>query len=72
MAMRIGFGMVISGVMIALGIFVGARLLANPDQPLTGTRMLDGAFALFFIARGALYFWSARQRERARSFRDRE
>lgn len=61
---RLAIGTVVSGVMMALGIFVGARLLVYPDRPLTGTRVLDIAFALFFLARGALYFWTMRRRAR--------
>ena len=61
--MKLGFGAVISGIMIALGLFVAGRLLVR-EQPLTGTVLLDAAFALFFIVRGALYFWTARRRAR--------
>ena len=63
-AARTGIGAVISGVMIALGVFVAGRLLVRPDQPLTGTLLLDIAFAFFFVARGALYFWTMRRRAR--------
>ena len=59
-----GVGAVISGVMIILGLFVAGRLLVRPEQPLTGTVLLDAAFALFFIARGAVYFWTLRLRSR--------
>ena len=62
--MKLGVGAVISGIMIALGLFVAGRLLVRPEQPLTGTVLLDAAFALFFIARGALYFWTVRRRTR--------
>jgi hypothetical protein len=61
---RFAFGAVISAIMIALGLFVGTRLLARPDAPLTGTVLLDAAFALFFVARGAVYFWTMRLRSR--------
>jgi hypothetical protein len=56
--------MIISGVMAALGLFVLGRLVMQPDQPLTGTRVLDLAFGLFFVARGAVYFWTVRRRAR--------
>jgi hypothetical protein len=62
---RFGIGAVISAIMIVLGVFVAARLLVRPHNPLTGTVLLDIAFAMFFIARGALYFWTMRQRARA-------
>ena len=63
-APRFSIGMLISGVMIALGIFVLGRLLMNPAQPLTGTPLRDVAFGLFFIARGAVHFWTIRRRSR--------
>lgn len=61
---KIGPAAVISAVMIILGLFVAGRLLVRPEQPLTGTVLLDAAFALFFIARGAIYFWTLRLRSR--------
>jgi hypothetical protein len=48
---------------------VAGRLLVRPHNPLTGTALLDIAFALFFLARGALFFWTMRQRARAESNR---
>ena len=57
-------GSVIGTVMIILGAFVLVRLLLRGGAPLTGTPLLDVAFGLFFIARGALYFWSVRRRMR--------
>jgi hypothetical protein len=62
--MKIGLGAVISGIMFALGVFVGVRLLVRPGDPLTGAVGVDIAFALFFMARGALYFWTVRRRAR--------
>ena len=59
-AMKIGY--VIGAVMIVLGAFVLVRLLLRGGEPLTGTLLLDLAFGLFFIARGALYFWTVRRR----------
>ena len=61
---RIGIRAVISGVMIVLGLVIAVRLFVRPDQPLTGTVVLDAAFAFFFLARGALYFWTMRRRSR--------
>ena len=63
-APRLSVGAVIGSVMIALGIFVVGRLVVRPDEPLTGTPLLDIAFGLFFIARGAIYFWTLRRRSR--------
>ena len=62
--MKIGVGAVISGIMFALGLFVAVRLLVRPGDPLTGAVAVDIAFALFFLARGALYFWTMRRRAR--------
>jgi hypothetical protein len=59
---KIGVGAVISGIMFALGVFVAVRLLVRPGEPLTGSVAVDIAFALFFMARGALYFWTMRRR----------
>jgi len=59
---KIGVGAVISGIMFALGVFVAVRLLVRPEEPLTGSVAVDIAFALFFMARGALYFWTMRRR----------
>ena len=63
-SVRLTIGGIISGVMIALGVFVLGRLLLRPDEPLTGQVMLDVAFGLFFIGRGAVYFWTVRRRAR--------
>jgi len=63
-APRLAISTIISGVMVTLGVFVLVRLLVRPGQPLTGTPILDLAFGLFFIARGALYFWTVRRRSR--------
>jgi len=61
---RLSIALIISSVMIILGVFVLARLLVRPGQPLTGTPLLDLAFGLFFIARGAVHFWTVRRRSR--------
>jgi len=49
---RIGLG--IGAVMIALGVYIGARSIAGPAAPLTSKPWLDLAFAFFFIVRGGL------------------
>jgi len=63
-SVRVTIGAIISGVMIALGTFILIRLLVRPGQPLTMSLMLDVAFGLFFIGRGAVYFWTVRRRAR--------
>ena len=57
-------GTILSGIMILLGVFVLLRLLVRPGEPLTGTTLLDIAFGVFFIGRGAVQFWSVRRRMR--------
>ena len=57
-------GRMLSGLMLLLGVFVLARLLIRPRDPLTPSIALDIAFGLFFVGRGALYFWSVRRRPR--------
>ena len=64
---RLGFRAVISLVMMALGLFLAIRLLVRPGQPLTNSVTLDIAFAVFFLARGALHFWTVRRRARAQA-----
>ena len=62
---RLGFRAVISLVMIALGLFLAVRLLVRPGEPLTSSVALDIAFSVFFVARGAIHFWTVRRRARA-------
>ena len=50
--------------MVALGAYIAGRLLATGGA-LTGNKWLDGAFALFFILRGASNLVSARRQRRA-------
>lgn len=40
--------------MIAIGVYIGGRLVLAGRAPITGTTGLDIAFAFFFVARGAL------------------
>jgi hypothetical protein len=40
--------------MIAIGLYIGGRLVLGHGAPITGTTGLDVAFAFFFTARGAL------------------
>ena len=52
----------VSGLlMIALGLFLAVRPLVAPGRPVTASRWLDMAFALFFLLRGALNVRSARR-----------
>ena len=50
---RVGFAFAVSAVMLALGVLVAVRPLWSGGRPLTQSWWLDGAFALFFLVRGA-------------------
>jgi hypothetical protein len=56
------FRAVLGTLMVGLGLFIALRLMATAGRPLTGRLWLDAAFALFFLARGGMYFWGLRQR----------
>jgi hypothetical protein len=58
---RTDIGVVIGGVMVALGAFIAVRLLAFRGVPLTGALGLDVAFAAFFLIRGGMQFRRWRQ-----------
>jgi hypothetical protein len=60
----LAIGRMLSGLMLLLGAFVLLRLLIRPGDPLTPSVALDIAFGLFFVGRGALYFWTVRRRMR--------
>lgn len=59
-------GLVIAGVMSLLGLYIGGRVLFTESPPLTGTFALDLAFAVFFIARGALAYARFRRAQHGR------
>jgi hypothetical protein len=56
--------LVLGALMMALGAYVVGRLVATDGGALTGNRLLDGAFALFFLARGAMNVAAARRLRR--------
>lgn len=59
--------LVIGLLMIALGLFLAVRPLVAPGRPVTASRWLDMAFALFFLLRGALNVRAARRARAAES-----
>lgn len=59
--------LVIGAVMVAIGLAVIVRLVIVRASA-TPSLWLDGAFALFFIARGALNIQSARRIARREAF----
>lgn len=60
----LAIGTILSAVMILLGAFVLGRLIMRPDDPMMPSPMLDIAFGVFFIGRGAVQYWSVRRRMR--------
>jgi hypothetical protein len=55
-------GLVLGGIMFAIGMFVAFRPLWTHDGVLLGSRFLDFTFAIVFMVRGALNIRSARNR----------
>lgn len=55
------FSLVLGLVMIAFGSYVALHPLWAPGRPVTSSRWLDVAFALFFLLRGALYLRALRR-----------
>ena len=49
-------GLVIGGVMAALGVMLALRLFVLGREPVTGSLGLDVGFAVFFVLRGALQY----------------
>lgn len=56
---------VLGAAMVVLGLYVAGRMLVTGGGAMTGNRWLDGAFALFFILRGASNIVSAQRLRRA-------
>ena len=54
-------GSILGGIMTAIGAFILLRLIVRGGEPITGTLLLDVAFGLFFIARGALHLLKLRR-----------
>jgi uncharacterized membrane protein HdeD (DUF308 family) len=68
MSSRARIALVLGLLMIALGAFIGVRLVLG-SPPLTRSLPLDCVFALFFVARGALNIRAARRVEAMASAR---
>lgn len=54
-------GLVIAALMIGIGLYLGVRAAFGVQGAVTGSRGLDVAFAVFFVARGALQVQRWRQ-----------
>jgi hypothetical protein len=56
--------LVLAAVQLGLGVFVALRPLWSA-APLTGSRLVDGAFAVLFLVRGLMNVKRARKRPSA-------
>ncbi len=52
--MRNRFILFLGAVQVAVGLFIALRPLVGSGAPLTSTRVLDMAFAAFFLIRGIM------------------
>lgn len=52
--MRNRFALFLGAVQVAVGVFIALRPLVGSGAPLTSTRVLDMAFAAFFLIRGIM------------------
>lgn len=62
--MRRHIALVLGVVMIGIGAWLALRPLLAPGHPVSSSRGLDLAFALFFVLRGTMNVRSARRRPR--------
>ncbi len=47
-------GLIVGGIMLAIGIFLLGRPMLMPQRAVTGSRWLELAFAAFFLLRGGM------------------
>lgn len=59
------FLLVVGALMILIASWIAIRPLVGQPHPITGTRVLDLAFALFFAVRGAMNVRTALRASRA-------
>lgn len=52
---------VVGVIMLGLGLYLAGRPLLVPGRPVTTSRWLDLAFALFFMLRGVMNIRAARR-----------
>lgn len=52
--MRNRFVLLLGAIQVAVGVFIALRPLVGSGAPLTSTRVLDMAFAAFFLIRGIM------------------
>ena len=52
--MRITVILLLGVVQVAVGVFIATRPLIGSGAPLTSSRLLDMAFAAYFLIRGAM------------------
>lgn len=52
----------LGAILILVGVFVAVRPLIADGAPVTGSRLLDMAFAAFFLLRGVMNIRAARRK----------
>ena len=52
--MRNRFILFLGAIQVAIGVFIALRPLVGSGSPLSSTRVLDMAFAAFFLIRGIM------------------
>lgn len=57
--------LVLGALMLGFGAYIIGRLIATGGAALSGNPWLDGAFAAFFVLRGASNLVNARRQRRA-------
>lgn len=65
--MRNRFVLFLGAVQVAVGVFIALRPLVGSGAPLTSTRVLDMAFAAFFLIRGTMNMRVAMRASRRQS-----
>jgi hypothetical protein len=61
---RAMLSLVLGVIMTGLGLFVAGRLLWTGGDSLSPSPLLDGLFAVFFLARGLMHLWSVQRSRR--------
>lgn len=65
--MRSHFILLLGAIQVGVGVFIALRPLTGSGAPITNSRVLDMAFAAFFLIRGAMHLRNARRASREAS-----